>query len=137
MALQVLFLLSILALAHVATSSIWDSGAHWRLTDFTTHMQENGLDGYKKCNGVIMECMEEEEEEMMMMMDSKVRRRGLVATTTNHFISYDALKKNMVPCNHRGASYYNCQLEEMKTVNPYRRSCTIITHCQRMLLEMK
>merc|ERR1712137_1308680 len=47
------------------------------------------------------------------------------------YISYDALKKNNVPCSQRGRSYYNCNRNTR--ANPYNRGCTYITHCARNL----
>ncbi|XP_042460106.1 rapid alkalinization factor-like [Zingiber officinale] len=67
-----------------------------------------------------------EEEEAAMPTESS--RRALAAT---RYVSYDALKKDRVPCNQRGQSYYNCQ--QHGKANPYRRGCTIITRCARML----
>ncbi|XP_022138431.1 protein RALF-like 19 [Momordica charantia] len=45
------------------------------------------------------------------------------------FLSYAALKKNIIPCGGRGMSYYDCA-KRMKA-NPYRRSCLAITGCAR------
>ncbi|OWM91054.1 hypothetical protein CDL15_Pgr023387 [Punica granatum] len=45
------------------------------------------------------------------------------------YISYDALKKNSIPCSQRGQSYYNC--EKQGEANPYKRGCSVITHCAR------
>ncbi|KAJ3694790.1 hypothetical protein LUZ60_000167 [Juncus effusus] len=55
-------------------------------------------------------------------------RRGLAGGV--RYISYEALKKDRVPCNRRGNSYYNC----MRTTraNPYRRGCSIITRCKKI-----
>ncbi|KAK4770782.1 hypothetical protein SAY87_031314 [Trapa incisa] len=61
-----------------------------------------------------------------MLMDSEINRRQLAAS---RYISYEALKKNSIPCNRRGQSYYNCN--KMKKINPYRRGCSVITHCKR------
>lgn len=47
----------------------------------------------------------------------------------NRYLSYDALKKNNVPCGHRGSSYYNCN--KRKKANPYRRGCTAMSGCAR------
>ncbi|CAA6668142.1 unnamed protein product [Spirodela intermedia] len=81
-----------------------------------------------ECNGVIGKCIDEDEE---MAMDSEVSRRGLQARFK--YISYQALFKNRIPCNHRGYSYYNCNKSGAKRANPYRRGCTYITHCARIL----
>ncbi|XP_030528837.1 protein RALF-like 19 [Rhodamnia argentea] len=63
-----------------------------------------------------------------MMMDSEANRRQLAGN--RRYISYGALKKNTVPCNRRGQSYYNCN--KMKRANPYKRGCSAITHCKRI-----
>ena len=46
----------------------------------------------------------------------------------NHYIGYDALRRNAVPCSHRGASYYNCRPGGQ--ANPYSRGCSAITRCR-------
>ncbi|KAL5713008.1 hypothetical protein ACHQM5_015127 [Ranunculus cassubicifolius] len=73
------------------------------------------------CQGSIAECLEENEFDM----DSEINRRILA---TNSYISYGALRRNSVPCNRRGASYYNCK--PGAPANPYRRGCTAITRCR-------
>ncbi|KAJ3681896.1 hypothetical protein LUZ60_014469 [Juncus effusus] len=67
------------------------------------------------------------DEELGADLDALVRR-GLAGNV--RYISYDALKKDRVPCNRRGNSYYNC----MRTTraNPYRRGCSIITRCKKI-----
>ncbi|GAA0176119.1 hypothetical protein Leryth_012719 [Lithospermum erythrorhizon] len=62
-----------------------------------------------------------------MMMESETSRR-LLAQGQN-YISYDALKRNNVPCDKRGNSYYNCQAQAQS--NPYKRGCSAITKCAR------
>ncbi|KAJ4767985.1 Rapid ALkalinization Factor [Rhynchospora pubera] len=49
----------------------------------------------------------------------------------SRYISYDALKKNRVPCGRRGWSYYNCR--RGGRANPYHRGCSFITRCARIL----
>lgn len=92
---------------------------------------EAALDATRTCSG--RECagggLEEEEEEAAMPTESS--RRALAAATTKRYVSYDALMKDRVPCNQRGQSYYNCQ--KHGKANPYRRGCTAITRCARML----
>ncbi|KAL6657166.1 hypothetical protein ACP70R_004946 [Stipagrostis hirtigluma subsp. patula] len=44
------------------------------------------------------------------------------------FISYLVLLANRVPCDQRGASYYNCQ--PGAEANPYARGCSAITQCR-------
>ncbi|KAF8031195.1 hypothetical protein BT93_D0408 [Corymbia citriodora subsp. variegata] len=62
-----------------------------------------------------------------IMLDSEINRRQLAGG--RRYVSYGALKKNSVPCNRRGQSYYNCN--KMKKANPYKRGCSAITHCKR------
>ncbi|PSS17256.1 Protein RALF-like [Actinidia chinensis var. chinensis] len=45
------------------------------------------------------------------------------------FISYEALRKNNVPCEKSGLSYYSCSVRGR--ANPYSRGCSFITHCGR------
>ncbi|MCD7467933.1 hypothetical protein HAX54_005636 [Datura stramonium] len=65
-----------------------------------------------------------EEEEMMMPSESA--RRFL---NRRDHISYRAMAKNAIPCDRRGASYYQCT--HMEHIRPYRRGCSRITNCQR------
>nr|CAD1843210.1 unnamed protein product [Ananas comosus var. bracteatus] len=61
---------------------------------------------------------------------ANVSRRGLAGAYPagrTRFISYGALTKNRVPCSQRGHSYYNCR--RRRRANPYRRGCSVITHC--------
>ncbi|BAB67949.1 hypothetical protein [Oryza sativa Japonica Group] len=44
------------------------------------------------------------------------------------YISYDAMRRNAVPCSYRGASYYNCRPGGQ--ANPYTRGCSAITQCR-------
>ncbi|KAI6703733.1 hypothetical protein NL676_012869 [Syzygium grande] len=67
-----------------------------------------------------------------MMMDSEINRRQLAGR--RRYVSYGALKKNTVPCNRRGHSYYNCN--KMKRANPYKRGCSAITHLTRLIKVM-
>lgn len=66
-----------------------------------------------------------------MEMETEASRRMLAKASEQKYISYDALKKNDVPCNQRGQSYYNCQAGGK--ANPYHRACTAITNCARVL----
>ncbi|KAL5983792.1 hypothetical protein ACLOJK_017884 [Asimina triloba] len=58
-------------------------------------------------------------------MDSEINRRVLA---TSQYISYEALKRDSVPCSRRGQSYYNCQPNAQ--ANPYVRGCSQITQCR-------
>ncbi|XP_058092317.1 protein RALF-like 22 [Magnolia sinica] len=124
---RVALLLCLLAMAHVAESSAWDSEAQLGPTH-TTSMAGDGHGTQRKaCNDLVGDCIDEEEERAM---ESDISRRSL-AGTAKRYISYSALKKNQVPCNRRGSSYYNCR--RSGRVNPYRRACTVITRCKRDL----
>jgi hypothetical protein len=74
------------------------------------------------CTKTIGECLTEPE----MLMDSESNRR--VLAMQKKYISYDTLKRDMVPCDRPGASYYNCHRRQ---ANPYSRGCEVITACAR------
>ncbi|GAV58968.1 RALF domain-containing protein [Cephalotus follicularis] len=59
-------------------------------------------------------------------MDSETSRRVLLMQ--KKYISYEALKRGMVPCARPGASYYDCHAA---AANPYNRGCEVITRCAR------
>lgn len=131
MALRVWLLLAMVALATVAQAvplvSIDSATDQWGVAAHYGHDHGDAdavLSG--TCDGPLGECIGEEEE---MMMESEISRRGLLAQQRQNFIGYGALKKNKVPCNRRGHSYYNCG--RRGKVNPYRRTCTVITQCKR------
>ncbi|CAA0840403.1 Protein RALF-like 24 [Striga hermonthica] len=67
------------------------------------------------------------EEETMMMMDSESNRRVLFMR--KRYISYDTLRRDLVPCDKPGASYYNCRTPGV--ANSYTRGCSVITRCAR------
>ncbi|CAN8326262.1 unnamed protein product [Cochlearia groenlandica] len=68
----------------------------------------------------------ENETSRTMTTENVLNRRILKA---GRYISYNALKKNNVPCKRRGRSYYGCG--KGKRANPYKRGCNVITHCYR------
>ncbi|GLJ12975.1 hypothetical protein SUGI_0201920 [Cryptomeria japonica] len=76
----------------------------------------------KNCHGSVGECYLDEEMDM-----DPVINKGMLAT--NKYISYDALLPDRVPCPKTGNSYYNCGISA--EANPYRKSCTMITRCER------
>ncbi|KAF9605721.1 hypothetical protein IFM89_018117 [Coptis chinensis] len=82
---------------------------------------DHNLSWISTCKGTIAECEASNEFDM----DSEINRRILA---TSQYISYEALKRNSVPCNQRGASYYNCQAGAQ--ANPYNRGCSAITRCR-------
>ncbi|KAI3822999.1 hypothetical protein L1987_10602 [Smallanthus sonchifolius] len=61
------------------------------------------------------------------MMESESSRRLLLMG--KRYISYETLRRDVVPCGTPGASYYNCR--ESGVANPYNRGCEIITFCAR------
>ncbi|KAI9379192.1 hypothetical protein POPTR_017G059500v4 [Populus trichocarpa] len=68
------------------------------------------------CSNKIGECFEETE------MESEISRRVLLMQ--KRYISYGTLKRDMVPCNKPGASYYDCNARQ---AHPYSRGCEVIT----------
>ncbi|KAJ9153977.1 hypothetical protein P3X46_027359 [Hevea brasiliensis] len=58
-------------------------------------------------------------------MESEISRR--VLEMQKKYISYETLKRDMVPCTKPGASYYDCHAAE---ANPYSRGCEVITRCR-------
>ncbi|MFS8005939.1 putative rapid ALkalinization Factor [Helianthus anomalus] len=58
------------------------------------------------------------------MMESESSRR-----MEKRYISYETLRRDVVPCGTPGASYYNCR--ESGVANPYNRGCEVITFCAR------
>ncbi|XP_010241287.1 PREDICTED: protein RALF-like 19 [Nelumbo nucifera] len=128
MALRLSLVLLVLVLALVAECSSADS--YWDLNHSSGSARGDGLFAAPRttCNGRVGDCIDESEE----MMDPSGHKRGRQLFKTNKFISYEALKKNKVPCPRPGDSYYNCR--KSKTVNPYRRGCSVITYCQRIII---
>lgn len=51
-----------------------------------------------------------------------------VLAMARKYISYDTLRRDMVPCMRPGASYYSCR---SAPVNHYHRGCEAITRCAR------
>ncbi|KAK7387611.1 hypothetical protein VNO78_28529 [Psophocarpus tetragonolobus] len=74
------------------------------------------------CTNTIGDCLSFTEPEM----DSETNRR--VLAMQKKYISYETLKRDMVPCDRAGASYYNCHAIR---ANPYNRGCEVITACAR------
>lgn len=72
------------------------------------------------CTGSIGECLS------LTMMDSESNRR--ILEMQKKYISYGTLRRDMVPCDQPGASYYNCHA---KPANHYQRGCEVITTCAR------
>ncbi|KAJ4881645.1 Protein RALF-like 31 [Raphanus sativus] len=64
-----------------------------------------------------------EDEELM---PSEISRRVLIAQ--KRYIGYETLRRDMVPCQKPGASYYDCRSGQ---ANSYGRGCETITRCAR------
>ncbi|KAK8332576.1 hypothetical protein V6Z11_A10G149500 [Gossypium hirsutum] len=73
------------------------------------------------CTKKLEDCLEEEE------MESESNRRVLVMQ--RKYISYETLRRDMVPCATPGASYYDCNGGHQ--ANHYNRGCEVITRCAR------
>ncbi|CAN0875285.1 Protein RALF-like 31 [Linum grandiflorum] len=65
--------------------------------------------------------------EEQVEMDSEISRRMLMMQ--RRYISYATLKRDMVPCDNPGASYYDCH--RSRPANTYTRGCEVITRCAR------
>ncbi|KAG2306793.1 hypothetical protein Bca4012_084241 [Brassica carinata] len=76
-------------------------------------------------NGVVGEEGEE-------MMPSEISRRLMMMR--KQYISYATLRRDMVPCQKPGASYYACRQGQ---ANSYSRGCNIITRCARDTADIK
>ncbi|KZV24070.1 hypothetical protein F511_26936 [Dorcoceras hygrometricum] len=76
----------------------------------------------RACPEKIVECTEAE-----MEMDSKSSRR--ILQMQKRYISYDTLKRDLVPCEDPGVSYYGCRGPGV--ANHYSRGCEVITRCAR------
>ncbi|KAL3321569.1 hypothetical protein AABB24_039267 [Solanum stoloniferum] len=90
------------------------------------------LMGKRGCSEKLQECSEmvDDEEDLM---DSESNRRVLLMQ--KKYISYGTLKRDLVPCNTPGASYYNCKAPG--AANNYNRGCEIITRCAREVSDIK
>ncbi|KAI5604386.1 hypothetical protein BDE02_01G285300 [Populus trichocarpa] len=73
----------------------------------------------------IGECFEESE------MESEISRRVLLMH--KKYISYETLRRDLVPCDKPGASYYDCNARQ---AHPYNRGCEVITRCARSVKDI-
>ncbi|KAK7280834.1 hypothetical protein RIF29_08355 [Crotalaria pallida] len=89
------------------------------------HSEVNNVMTRRICTKSIGECLSFAEPMEMEMMDSESNRRMLAMQ--RRYISYETLKRDMVPCDRAGASYYNCHARQ---ANPYNRGCEVITGCR-------
>ncbi|XP_022946007.1 protein RALF-like 24 [Cucurbita moschata] len=78
------------------------------------------------CNQKIGECLTEPE------MESEISRRVLMMQ--KRYISYETLRRDMVPCSRPGVSYYECH---PGPANSYDRGCEVITRCARDVHDVK
>ncbi|OWM83215.1 protein RALF-like 24 [Punica granatum] len=76
--------------------------------------------GKAQCSGSIGECLTDPSE-----MESDISRRVLLMQ--KRYISYETLKRDIVPCTTPGASYYRCDAGQ---ANPYSRGCEVIAGCR-------
>ncbi|KAM7249324.1 hypothetical protein ACFE04_017340 [Oxalis oulophora] len=117
----------------VTLATLAESPSPWRhvhiankATTYDNEKSDNAPSSSPRtCNDLLGECNKRENERLIK--ESKRLRRLLQAKT--RYISYEALKKDNVPCGKRGNSYYNCRSNTK--ANPYRRSCTAISGCKR------
>lgn len=79
------------------------------------------IQSQRVCSKGIEDCFTDAE-----LMESESSRRVLVMQ--KKYISYDTLRRDMVPCDKPGASYYECHSGQ---ANSYNRGCQIITRCAR------
>ncbi|XP_042385968.1 rapid alkalinization factor-like [Zingiber officinale] len=68
------------------------------------------------------------EHDLDLELSSEESRRLLWAATEKKYISYEALKGDVVPCSEPGVPYYNCHV--FPRASPYTRGCQIISGCR-------
>ncbi|XP_022727115.1 protein RALF-like 19 [Durio zibethinus] len=124
MNIRLSFALLIIFLALSAELSSSYGNMHWSRTSFSSTVRDGTLGAMQTCHGLFGECIGNDEE---TVMESDISRRALAGR--KRYISYGALKRDRVPCNRRGHSYYNCGAPGR--ANPYNRGCSVITHCYR------
>lgn len=83
----------------------------------------------RDCGAEMGQCLG---EEMDWELESSIRR---VLMLQKRYISYETLKRDMIPCARPGASYYNCRATG--EANPYTRGCEVITGCARDVRDIK
>lgn len=120
----VFMLLATLAFAMVAESSFSSSSSFFNdpVVNSLGHNTGGGLDEWMTTSRIGDTLFADEET----MMPTESARRAL---NNQDHISYRAMSKNAIPCDRRGASYYQCT--RMQKIRPYRRGCSKITRCQR------
>ncbi|KAG0498163.1 hypothetical protein HPP92_002454 [Vanilla planifolia] len=113
-------LLAALSSGSIPQAAATSSMASYGIGDFA------GISRAMTCDGSSCGLFDDGED-----MDVEGDRRELMARRRRRYLSYDMLKRNQVPCNRRGVSYYNCNRHGR--ANPYRRGCSYITRCARDL----
>ncbi|KAE9607960.1 putative rapid ALkalinization Factor [Lupinus albus] len=106
-----------LCLLLLHTLFIISNGLSYMDLNLLKHSEVNNVMTKRVCTKSIGECLSLAETEMYMM-DSESNRRMLAMQ--KKYISYETLKRDMVPCDRAGASYYNCHARQ---ANPYNRGC--------------
>ncbi|XP_057953942.1 protein RALF-like 22 [Malania oleifera] len=124
-------ILIILALAFAcAVESSLQADTHWE-DDMhfpnVGHVEGISTPAPETCVGLLGECTNVEDDDDEDDDAGMISRRTLAQG--GRYISYGALRRNNVPCNRRGHSYYNCA--RSGKANPYRRGCSAITRCAR------
>lgn len=84
----------------------------------------------RACSPSVGDCLSEAEA---VDVEPEVSRRVLLVQRKK-YISYETLRRDMVPCTTAGASYYNCH---SGAANPYNRGCEVITWCARNIRDIK
>ncbi|KAK9674464.1 hypothetical protein RND81_12G234400 [Saponaria officinalis] len=122
MATKLWLIVLVLALVIKVESSSYND-ATWGMTRLSSGTDDGSV--MRSCNGQVGDCIGDEED----MLDSETNRRQLAGRRRH--ISYEAMRRDRVPCNNPGQSYYYCRSNIR--ANPYKRGCTYITHCARDL----
>ncbi|XP_057533724.1 protein RALF-like 24 [Amaranthus tricolor] len=79
------------------------------------------------CDEKMGNCSNDVLMEEEFQVDSEINRR--ILGMQRKYISYETLKRDVVPCSTPGSSYYSCGATP---ANRYRRGCSVITKCARM-----
>ncbi|KQJ86440.1 rapid alkalinization factor [Brachypodium distachyon] len=121
--LVVLFLLVAALSASASASSSMGAGGDLQLGLFSSSASASDRETCTvgECGGG-----EDEDAEGELGSASAEAHRRILAG--RGYISYGALRRGTVPCNRRGASYYNCRPGAQ--ANPYHRGCSRITRCR-------
>ncbi|KMT14820.1 hypothetical protein BVRB_3g065450 [Beta vulgaris subsp. vulgaris] len=119
--ISLLLLLVILLPTHLKISN--------GFSDLSLNSTESGeIDAMvnRVCDENVGNCPNSIEEEEFEV-DSEINRR--ILGMRRKYISYETLKRDVVPCSTPGSSYYSCGATP---ANRYRRGCSVIAKCARM-----